>query len=163
MTTATISGNGFRRILRTIHIPPVYFFLILVFLAGGLLDQFFSDGQIFKNPAIMLNIVVRSVALGIVAVGLHAGVVLQAAGGKASREGNICLRDSLANARLRFERTKKGHVAFIGGSITEMEGYPRTVMFDTDLTPGPHTLVLRIRPKTEGSGHAVRIMQFVAN
>jgi ribose transport system permease protein len=69
MTTATISGNGFRRILRTIHIPPVYFFLILVFIAGGLLDQFFSDGQIFKNPAIMLNIVVRSVALGIVAVG----------------------------------------------------------------------------------------------
>ena len=69
MTTATVSGNGFRRILRSIHIPPVYFFLILIFLAGGLLDQFFADGQIFKNPAIMLNIVVRSVALGIVAVG----------------------------------------------------------------------------------------------
>ena len=69
MTTATVSGNGFRRILRTIHIPPVYFFLILVFLAGGLLDRAFSDGQIFNNPAIMLNIVVRSVALGIVAVG----------------------------------------------------------------------------------------------
>ena len=69
MTTATVSGNGFRRILRSIQIPPVYFFLILIFLAGGLLDQFFADGQIFKNPAIMLNIVVRSVALGIVAVG----------------------------------------------------------------------------------------------
>jgi ribose transport system permease protein len=69
MTTATVSGNGFRRILRTIHIPPVYFFLILVFLAGGLLDRAFADGQIFNNPAIMLNIVVRSVALGIVAVG----------------------------------------------------------------------------------------------
>jgi ribose transport system permease protein len=41
----------------------------LVFLVGGLLDQIFSDGQIFKNPAIVLNIVVRSVALGIVAVG----------------------------------------------------------------------------------------------
>lgn len=69
MTTATVSGNGFRRILRSIHIPPVYFFLILIFLAGGLLDQVMADGQIFKNPAIMLNIVVRSVALGIVAVG----------------------------------------------------------------------------------------------
>ena len=69
MTTATVSGNGFRRILRSIHIPPVYFFLILVFFAGGLLDQFYADGQIFRNPAIMLNIVVRSVALGIVAVG----------------------------------------------------------------------------------------------
>lgn len=69
MTTATVSGNGFRRILRSIHIPPVYYFLILVFVAGGLLDRVFADGQIFSNPAIMLNIVVRSVALGIVAVG----------------------------------------------------------------------------------------------
>ncbi len=69
MTTATATGNGFRRALRSIHIPPVYFFLILVFLAGGTLDQILADGQIFSNPAIMLNIVVRSVALGIVAVG----------------------------------------------------------------------------------------------
>jgi Ribose/xylose/arabinose/galactoside ABC-type transport systems, permease components len=69
MTTATVSGNEFRKTLRSIHIPPVYFFLILVFIAGGLLDQFFADGQIFKNQAIMLNIAVRSVALGIVAVG----------------------------------------------------------------------------------------------
>jgi ribose transport system permease protein len=69
MTTVTASVNGFRRVLRSIHIPPVYFFLILVFIAGGLMDQLFSDGQIFKNPAIMVNIIVRSVALGIVAVG----------------------------------------------------------------------------------------------
>ena len=69
MTTAIASANGFRRFLRSIRIPPVYFFLILIFLAGGLLDRFFADGQIFTNPAIMLNIVVRSVALGIVAVG----------------------------------------------------------------------------------------------
>lgn len=69
MTTATVSGNEFRKVLRSVHIPPVYFFLILVFIIGGLMDQFFADGQIFKNPAIMLNIAVRSVALGIVAVG----------------------------------------------------------------------------------------------
>src|ERR1035437_4827962 len=69
MATATASGNGFRRFVRSIHIPPVYYILILVFLVGGLLDQIFADGQIFRNPAIMLNIVVRSVALGIVAVG----------------------------------------------------------------------------------------------
>jgi len=69
MTTATVPANGFRRVLRSIHIPPVYFFLILIFIAGGLLDQVFADGQIFSNPAIMLNIIVRSVALGIVAVG----------------------------------------------------------------------------------------------
>ncbi len=69
MTTATVSGNGLRRILRSIHIPPVYYFLIIVFVAGGILDQILADGQIFKNPAIMMNIIVRSVALGIVAVG----------------------------------------------------------------------------------------------
>jgi lysophospholipase L1-like esterase len=60
---------------------------------------------------------------GIVALGLHGAVVVQAAETEAACEGNICFRDSLANARLQFERTKKGHVAFIGGSITEMEGY----------------------------------------
>ena len=69
MTTVTASENGFRKIIRSIHIPPVYFFLIIIFFAGGLLDMVLADGQIFKNPAIMLNIVVRSVALGIVAVG----------------------------------------------------------------------------------------------
>jgi ribose transport system permease protein len=69
MTTVTASENWFRRVYRTIHIPPVYLFLIVVFLVGGLLDQFFADGQIFSNRNIMLNIVVRSVALGIVAVG----------------------------------------------------------------------------------------------
>ncbi|HTJ79110.1 MAG TPA: GDSL-type esterase/lipase family protein [Rariglobus sp.] len=30
---------------------------------------------------------------------------------------------SLQNSRLQFERTHKGNVAFLGGSITEMEGY----------------------------------------
>jgi ribose transport system permease protein len=69
MTTATASATGFRRFVRSIRIPPVYFFLILIFLAGGLLDQILADGQIFKNPAIIVNIIVRSVALGIVAVG----------------------------------------------------------------------------------------------
>ena len=69
MTTATSTANGFRRFVRSIHIPPVYFFLVLVFIVGGVLDQILADGQIFKNPAIMMNIVVRSVALGIVAVG----------------------------------------------------------------------------------------------
>ncbi len=69
MTTTTVSGNRFKRILQSVHIPPVYLFLIVIFLAGGLLDQFFADGQIFKNPAILMNIVVRTVPLGIVAVG----------------------------------------------------------------------------------------------
>ncbi len=61
--------------------------------------------------------------VGIVALDLRGTTDLQAAERKMAREGNICLRGSLANARIQFERTKKGHVAFIGGSITEMEGY----------------------------------------
>jgi len=69
MATTTATDSWFRRTTRSIHIPPVYFFLIVIFLISGLLDQLLSDGQIFSNPAIMLNIIVRSVALGIVAVG----------------------------------------------------------------------------------------------
>jgi ribose transport system permease protein len=71
MTTATASasGNGISKTLRSLPIPPVYYFLVLVFLIGGLLDHYFADGQIFGNQAILLNIIVRSVALGIVAVG----------------------------------------------------------------------------------------------
>lgn len=69
MATPTISDNWFKRVTRSVHIPPVYFFLIIVFLFTGILDQIYADGQMFTNPSIMLNIVVRSVALGIVAVG----------------------------------------------------------------------------------------------
>lgn len=35
----------------------------------------------------------------------------------------VQFRGSLDNSRLKFEREKKGTVAFMGGSITEMEGY----------------------------------------
>ena len=69
MTTHTPSGNVFKRISSSVRIPPVFFFLVLVFLFTGILDQIKADGQIFTNPSIMLNIIVRSVALGIVAVG----------------------------------------------------------------------------------------------
>ncbi len=41
---------------------------------------------------------------------------------------NIHMRGQFQNARIRFERDKKGHVAFIGGSITEMNGYRPMVM-----------------------------------
>jgi lysophospholipase L1-like esterase/pimeloyl-ACP methyl ester carboxylesterase len=36
---------------------------------------------------------------------------------------NVRRRGSLNNSRIRFEKDKRGHVAFIGGSITEMNGY----------------------------------------
>jgi ribose transport system permease protein len=69
MTTPTASKSWFKQISRSANIPPVFYFLIFVFLFSGILDQFLADGQIFSNPLIMLNIIVRSVALGIVAVG----------------------------------------------------------------------------------------------
>jgi|WetSurMetagenome_2_1015567.scaffolds.fasta_scaffold189056_2 ribose transport system permease protein len=69
MTTSSFSNNWLRRTLRKVKIPPVYIFLIIIFLLGGSLDQLFADGQIFTNQKILINIIVRSVALGIVAVG----------------------------------------------------------------------------------------------
>ena len=36
---------------------------------------------------------------------------------------NFTLRGNFNNSRIQFEKNKKGHVAFIGGSITEMNGY----------------------------------------
>jgi ribose transport system permease protein len=69
MTTHPASESWFKQKSRSVNIPPVFYFLIGVFIFSGILDQFFADGQIFTNPLIMLNIVVRSVALGIVAVG----------------------------------------------------------------------------------------------
>lgn len=36
---------------------------------------------------------------------------------------NIQMRGSYANSRILFEQNKKAHVAFIGGSITQMNGY----------------------------------------
>jgi len=45
----------------------------------------------------------------------------QPAGAEANR--NITLRGGLQNARIQFEQKKTGRVAFIGGSITQMDGY----------------------------------------
>jgi len=69
MATNTDYFGRLKKGVRSIRIPPVYIFLIVVFLVSGVLDQIFSDGQIFTNPKILLNIIVRSVALGIIAVG----------------------------------------------------------------------------------------------
>lgn len=41
--------------------------------------------------------------------------------------------------------------------------YPRTVLFGAELKPGRHTLQLRVSADTKSAGHAVRIIQFVAN
>ena len=55
-------------------------------------------------------------------------LVCAAAGARADEGGpiageNVHLRGRLDNCRIRFQRDKQGHVAFIGGSITEMDGY----------------------------------------
>jgi hypothetical protein len=43
--------------------------------------------------------------------------------------------------------------------------YPRTVLFAAGLKPGPHTLKVRTagQRNKDSSGHAVRILHFVAN
>ena len=38
-------------------------------------------------------------------------------------DANVVKRGSLDNSRIQFQTQKKGHVAFMGGSITEMNGY----------------------------------------
>ena len=69
MATSTDYLGSLKKGVRSIRIPPVFIFLIVIFLVSGILDQIYSDGQIFTNPKILLNIIVRSVALGIIAVG----------------------------------------------------------------------------------------------
>ena len=69
MTTGTISAKNLKQALQSIHIPPVDYFLVIFTLVGITLDQLFASGNILSNPVIMTNILVRSVALGIVAVG----------------------------------------------------------------------------------------------
>jgi ribose transport system permease protein len=71
--TAT-SPNIFERIrdwLRASRIPPVYGILVIIFITSIFLDAFFGvDNQLFIfNQTIMTNVLIRSVALGIVAVG----------------------------------------------------------------------------------------------
>lgn len=60
-----------RQWFRESKIPPVWGFVVIIFLLSIVLDLLFGvDDQLFiTNPVIMTNILVRSVALGIVAVG----------------------------------------------------------------------------------------------
>jgi len=66
MTTATWT-NVQQRIKRS-QIPPVYGILVVVFILAIIVDQIFGRGQMLDQE-ILTNMVVRSVALGIVAVG----------------------------------------------------------------------------------------------
>jgi len=57
-------------------------------------------------------------------------VVGSSMSGAADRSRNIISRGSYTNSQIKFEREKNGHVAFIGGSITEMNGYRPMVCED---------------------------------
>jgi hypothetical protein len=64
-----------------------------------------------------------SKTLGCLLVLTSAVVVPAAAQVGVANARNIQARSPFSNCRIQFERTKRGHVAFIGGSITEMNGY----------------------------------------
>ena len=64
-----MSVNGVKKRKFSLRIPPVYYFLIIITILGIILDNLFASGNILTNPTILTNIIIRSVALGIVAVG----------------------------------------------------------------------------------------------
>jgi ribose transport system permease protein len=66
-TTVPASHSG-ENWFQRLHVPPVFLILILVFFGSVLLDLFFGSGQL-TSSTILINMVVRSVALGIVAIG----------------------------------------------------------------------------------------------
>lgn len=71
----------------------------------------------------MLNRLIASLSLPVLMLFV---LLLQPAAVRA--ESNVHLRGSFDNARIQFEREHNGHVAFMGGSITEMNGYRPMVM-----------------------------------
>jgi acetyl esterase/lipase len=98
----------------------------------------------------------------------------------------LCATDVGAELTLRFRGTAVGIYLLAGPDAGTLEysidegptrsvdtyhrfskglHYPRTVMFDTDLDGGEHTLTLRIAKDRhpDSSGHAARILNFVAN
>ncbi|OGO29252.1 MAG: ABC transporter permease [Chloroflexi bacterium RBG_16_52_11] len=69
MSTSAAPASKYKSMFKSIRIPPVYFFVFSIFTIGMILDQTIGSGDILSNPVILTNIFVRSVALGIVAVG----------------------------------------------------------------------------------------------
>lgn len=69
MISEALFGSSLKRAWGSIRIPPVYYFLVAVVVIGVILDRLFASGNILSNPVILTNILIRSVALGIVAVG----------------------------------------------------------------------------------------------
>ncbi|MBE3070388.1 MAG: hypothetical protein IMZ66_09160, partial [Planctomycetes bacterium] len=53
--------------------------------------------------------------------GIAGGAI--AAAKAAPADANVIVRGGISSARLRFHADRRGHVVFLGGSITEMDGY----------------------------------------
>ena len=111
----------------------------------------------------------------------------QLAGSKRARFTSLpllCATEPGAEATLQFEGTSVGAFIVAGPDAGIVEAivddgqprlvnlfhhfssglhYPRTVMLGTDLKPGKHLLKIRMSAETKSSGHAMRIVQFVAN
>ena len=64
----------------------------------------------------------RLIRTGILAV-VFGGAIAHGQTAKAEANRNMNLRGGLHNSRIQFEQKKTGRVAFIGGSITQMDGY----------------------------------------
>lgn len=64
----------------------------------------------------------HQLAIGVCFLWFAVGGAVRGRSQEVPRE-NVQLRGSLANSRVQFANHKQGHVAFIGGSITEMNGY----------------------------------------
>ncbi len=108
-------------------------------------------------------------------------------GGKRDRFTSIamlCATEPGAEATLKFNGTAVGAYVVAGPDAGIVEAsidggtfhavdlfhrysaglhYPRTVMLGTELAPGEHRLTIRMSAETNSKGHAMRIMQFVAN
>ena len=69
-----------------------------------------------------MRILLSALIFGLVSVAVS-GVTRANAADQPSFGENVQFRGNLDNSRLKFERDKRGRVAFLGGSITEMEGY----------------------------------------
>ncbi|MFW6063179.1 MAG: ABC transporter permease [Chloroflexota bacterium] len=65
---SAVSLSGIPRRIQEARIPPVYAILVVVFVSAVILDSLFGRGQILSST-ILSNMIVRSVALGIVAMG----------------------------------------------------------------------------------------------
>lgn len=114
---------------RNSQVNPTSFRLLLVF--GGTrarIDRL--DIPVYPTLQMVLRMTRLTRFLLMVATTLVSPAVAQPTGPlqPAILPDNILVRGHFQNARIRFEQGQVGHVAFIGGSITEMNGYRPMVM-----------------------------------